>query len=157
MIPDRLVIFVHAPVLSWVGTRDARLRPTVAWVFGARVSAASDEITAFVPDVEVERTKRNLESDGLVAFTAVEPITHEAYQFKGKLVEMRTSNDEERAVQDIHRSKLISQFTIYPRELFAGFTLHPSTALRFRVEQIFVQTPGPGDGRLLDLSAEAGA
>jgi hypothetical protein len=157
MIPDRLVVFVHGPVVSWVGTRDARLRPTVAWVFGARVLAVTDEIIAFVPDVEVERTKRNLEQNSLVAFTAVQPVTHEAYQFKGKLVEMRPSNDEERAVQDIHRAKLISHFTIFSRELFGGFTLHPSTALTFRVEQIFVQTPGPGAGRLLDLSAEAGA
>ncbi len=156
MIPDRLVAFVHGPVLSWVGTRDARLRPTVAWAFGARVSAASGEIIALVPDVEAERTKRNLELNGLVAFTVVEPISHEAYQFKGKVVEMRPSNDEERAVQDIHRSKLLAHLTMYPRELPAGFTLHPSTALRFRVEQIFVQTPGPGAGRLLDASAEAG-
>jgi hypothetical protein len=157
MIADRLVVFLHGPVVSWVGTRDARLRPTVAWVFGARVSAASDEITAFVPDVEVERTKRNLEQNGLIAFTVVDPISHEAYQFKGKLVEMRPSNDEERAVQEIHVSKVISHAAKFPREFFGGFTLHPSTALTLRVEQIFVQTPGPGAGRLLDLSAEAGA
>jgi hypothetical protein len=29
MIPDRLVDFVHGPVIGWVGTRDARLRPEV--------------------------------------------------------------------------------------------------------------------------------
>lgn len=148
---------MHGPTLSWVGTRDERLRPTVAWALGARVSAASDEITAFVPDVEAERTKRNLEQNGLVAFTVAEPISHEAYQFKGKLVGMRPSNDEERAVQEIHVSKVISHASHFPRALFAGFTRHPSTALTFRVEQVFVQTPGPGAGRLLDLSAEAGA
>ena len=62
MIPDKLVDFVHGPTLSWVGTRDGRLRPTVTWAFGARVSAASDEITAFVPDVEAERAKRTASS-----------------------------------------------------------------------------------------------
>src|SRR5437763_1850474 len=50
MIPDRLVVFLHGPVLSWVATRNAQLRPTVTWAFGARVSPASDQITALVPD-----------------------------------------------------------------------------------------------------------
>jgi hypothetical protein len=157
MIPDRLVVFLHGPVLTWVATRDARLRPSVTWAFGARVAAATDQITALVPDVEAERTKRNLEQNGLVAFTAVEPLSHEAYQFKGKLVEMRPSSEEERAVQDIHRSKLIAHVAMFPRELFAGYELYPSTAVTFRVEDVFVQTPGPGAGRMLDLSAEAGA
>jgi hypothetical protein len=57
MIPDRLVDFAHGAVLTLVGTRDARLRPTVTWAFGARVSAATDEISAFVPDVEIDRTR----------------------------------------------------------------------------------------------------
>lgn len=156
MIPDKLVAFLHGPVVTWVGTRDARLRPTVTWAFGVRVAAASGEITAFVPDVEIARTKRNLEHNGLVAFTVADPVSHEAYQFKGKLTGMRPSNDEERAVQDIHRSKLISHTMKFSAGLFAGFTFYPSTALTFRVEQIFVQTPGPGAGRLLDPTAEAG-
>ena len=156
MIPERLVGFVHGPTLSWVGTRDGRLRPTLAWAFGARVSASGDEITTFIPDLEAERTKRNLEQNGVLAFTVVDPISHEAYQFKGKLMGVRPSNDEERAVQEIHVSKLISHAAKFPRELFAGFTLHPSTAVRFRVEQIFIQTPGPGAGRSLDLTSDVG-
>jgi hypothetical protein len=39
-------------------------------------------------------------------------------------------------------------------DLFVGYVLTPSTALTFKVEQVFVQTPGPGAGRQLDLSAE---
>ena len=150
MIPDKLVAFVHGPTLSWVGTRDGRLRPTISWAFGARVSAAIDEITAFIPDVEAKRTKANLEHNGLVAFTVADPISHEAYQFKGKLMGMRPSSDEEHAVQEIQIRKIVTYAAQYPRELFEGFTLHPSTAVTFRVQQVFVQTPGPGAGRLLD-------
>jgi len=153
MIPERLVAFVHGPVVSFVGTRDARLRPSVSWVFGARVSAATDEITVFVPDIEAEPIKRNAEQNGLIALTVVESISHESYQFKGKLVGLRPSSDEERAVQDIHRSKVISHLTKFPKALFEGFRLYPSTALTFSVEHVFVQTPGPGAGKLLDLSA----
>ena len=154
MIPDRLVDFVHGAVLALVGTRDARLRPTVTWAFGARVSAATDEISAFVPDVEIDRTRSNLAHNGVVAYTVVDPISHESYQFKGKLAGMRPTTEEERAVQEILRSKIGAKLTMFRPELVTGYTLVPSTALTFKVEQVFVQTPGPGAGRQLDLSAE---
>ena len=155
MIPQKLTDFVHGSVLSWVGSRDDRLRPSVSWAFGARVEAANDLITAFVPDIEAEQVKSNLAHNGLVAFTVAEAITHESYQFKGRLVDLRPSTAEERAVQDIHRSKLVSHYTKYPEALFGGFVLYPSTAITFRVEEAFVQTPGPGAGEKLDLGAAA--
>ena len=154
MIPDRLVDFVHGAVLTVVGTRDARLRPTVTWAFGARVSTATDEISAFVPDVEIDRTRSNLAHNGVVAYTVVDPISHESYQFKGKLAGMRPTTDEERAVQEILRNKIGAKLTMFRPELVMGYTLIPSTALTFKVEQVFVQTPGPGAGRQLDLSTE---
>lgn len=153
MIPDRLVAFVHGPILSWVGTRDARLRPSVSWAFGARVSPARDEITVFIPDIEAEHAKRNAEQNEQIAFTVADGISHESYQFKGKLVGLRPSNDEERAVQDIHRSKLVSHMRMFPKQFFEGYQLYPSTALTFRVEQVFIQTPGPDAGKMLDTSA----
>lgn len=54
-------------------------------------------------------------------------------------------------MQDIHRSKVISYLPFHPG-LFEGYRLYPSTALTFRVGQVFVQTPGPDAGKLLDLS-----
>ena len=39
----------------------------------------------------------------------------------------------------------------YPAEIFTGFTIYPSTAVTFKVEEVFVQTPGPGAGDKLDL------
>jgi hypothetical protein len=155
MIPERLVDFVQGSVIGWIGTRDLRLRPNVTWAFGARVSGASDEITAFVPDVESDCMRSNLAHNGIVAYTVVAPVSHESYQFKGKLLSLRPTTEEERAVQDILRSKLIGLLAMFPSELFTGYITTPSTALTFKVEQVFVQTPGPGAGRQLDLSAEA--
>ena len=154
MIPDKLVNFMHGPVLAFMGTRDARLRPGVTWTFGLRVSAASEEITAFVPDVEIDSTRSNLSQSGLVALTVVHPISHESYQFKGKLTGIRPTNEEERAIQEILRSKLGALLTMFPSELVSGYVSVPSTSVTFKVEQAFVQTPGPGAGQQLDLSAE---
>ena len=154
MIPDKLVEFMHGAVLAFVGTRDARLRPALTWVFGLRASPVSDEITAFVPDVEIDQTRSNLSHNGLIALTVVHPISHECYQFKGKLAAMRPTTDEERAVQEIQRSKVDALLAKLLPGMFVGFILAPSTAITFKVEQAFVQTPGPGAGRPLDLSKE---
>jgi hypothetical protein len=153
MIPEKIVDFMHGGVLAWIGTRDARLRPALTWVFGVRVSAARDEITAFVPDIEIGRTRINLSQNGLVALNVVQPITHEAYQFKGKLTAMRPSTEEEQAVQEILRAKVGSLLIMFPPELVTGFVAAPSTAVTFAVEEAFVQTPGPGAGRALDFAA----
>jgi hypothetical protein len=153
MIPETIVDFMHGGVLSWVGTRDARLRPALTWAFGVRVAAAGDEITAFVPDVEIDLTGSNLSQNGLIALNVVHPISHESYQFKGKLKGMRPATEEERAVQEILRAKVGALLNMFPPELVTGFVVAPSTAITFTVEQVFVQTPGPGAGRPLDLSA----
>ena len=65
---------------------------------------------------------------------------------------MRPTTEEERAVQEILRSKLGAARDVPARVGYGLFV--PSTAITFKVEQVFVQTPGPGAGRQLDLSAE---
>ena len=153
MIPQDLTDFIQGAVVSWVGSRDDRLRPSVSWAFGARVKAADDLITTFVPDIEADQIKADFTGNGMITFTVVQGISHEAYQFKGRVVELRPTTDEERAVQDIHRSKLISFYSVFPEVLFTGFKLYPSTAVTFRVEEAFVQTPGPGAGDRLEFGA----
>jgi len=153
MLPEKIVDFMHGGVFGWIGTRDARLRPALTWAFGVRVSAARDEITAFVPDVEIDLTRSNLSQNGLVALNVVQPITHESYQFKGKLQGMRPSTEEEQAVQEILRAKVAALLVMFPPELVTGYIGVPSTAITFTVEEAFVQTPGPGAGRPLDLAA----
>jgi hypothetical protein len=155
MLPQRLVDHVHGPVLGWIGTRDARLRPTISWVMGARCLRTSDEIALFIPDAEIERTLRNVEHNGQVAATFVDPISHDAYQFKGKFGKLRPTTEEERAIQEIHREKInasLVNLLRFPAALALGYRIHPSTALTFKVEHVFVQTPGPGAGRQLELS-----
>ena len=115
IIPDRLVDFVHGAVLTVVGTRDARLRPSITWVFGARGAAGSDDITVFVPDIEIDGTRRNLDHNGVVHGHLRRSISNQAYQFKGKFLGMRPTTDEERAVQEIHRDKVTTHSSRTPR------------------------------------------
>lgn len=153
MISQKLVDFVQGPTLHFVGSRNAKLRPNFTWAFGATVNAGEDAITFYVPDVEGAETLRNFEDNGMVALTMSEASTHETYQFKGKCLSIRPSEDKDTAIQDIHRSKLIAHLGPlgYGEAIWSGFTIYPSTAVTFKVEDVFVQTPGPGAGSKLEL------
>ena len=153
MIAQKFVDFVQGPTLHHVGSRNAKLRPAYSWAFGATVNADQGAITFYVPDVEGDETLGNFEDNGMVALTVGDPATNENYQFKGPCLSIRPSEDKDTAIQEIHRSKVISHTGAlgYPAEIFTGFTIYPSTAVTFKVEEVFVQTPGPGAGDKLDL------
>jgi len=124
----------------------------------ATVDAEQGTITFYVPDAEGAKTLSNFKDNGMVALTVSDAATHETYQFKGPCLGMRPSEDKDTAIQDIHQSKLISYLGAlgYPEEVLTGFTIYPSTAVTFKVEDVFVQTPGPGAGNKVGFeTAEA--
>ena len=153
MIPQKFVDFVHGPRMIFVGTRDDKLRPAFSWVFGAVADGETDTVTVFVPDVEGEQTLANVKDNGQVSITVVDP-SHEAYQFKGTYLESRPADDKDRAIQDINISKVVPHFSAFgvPEEVIRGFVFDPSTAITFKVAEIYVQTPGAGAGDRIDVS-----
>ncbi len=156
MIPQDLVDFVQGPVVMAVGTRSDGLMPAVTYGRGAVVDAENDVIIIIVPDVDSESTFENLAHNGVIAVSFGDGISHETYQFKGQCLDVGPSDEHQRAIEDVYTRKMIAHYGAIgvPDEYFGGYALYPSTAIRFRVEQVFVQTPGPGAGRKLDFASE---
>lgn len=153
MIPDKLVEFIHGSAIFFLGTRNEELRTSVSWVFGAVADPEADRVTMFVPTIDNEAVLKDLETNGMVAMSMVDGATHEAYQLKGKCVEIRPTNQKEKAVQEIHRTKAGARLgeAGMPPAMYQGFVMDPSVAVTFQVEEIFLQTPGPGAGDKLEL------
>ncbi|MBI4641101.1 MAG: pyridoxamine 5'-phosphate oxidase family protein [Candidatus Tectomicrobia bacterium] len=154
MIPEKLVEFLHNPVVMNVGTRDEKLHPFLNWVIGVRVNADRETITFFVHEPQSERMLRNLKENGRVALVAAEMPSHETYQFKGAYLSSRKSDDKDLALQESYRQTLISHFKQFEEmweEYWRGIAYTPGVAVTFQIEQIFVQTPGPGAGSKIDL------
>ena len=150
MIPDRVAEVLHGPAFMQVGTRDADLRPAHTFAVGAVMHDDRRTVTFFVPESRAARLLSHLQDNGRVAF-AFAWATHEAYQFKGTYVSSRPTTDEDLARQEAYRAKVVTALRqVYPEEIarsFAlGFAYHPAVAVTFRVEQVFLQTPGPGAG-----------
>lgn len=152
MLPDRIVEAIHGPAVMSVGTRDEQLHPAHTFVVGAIVHPDKETVTFFVPESRSERILSNLKHNGRVAL-GISLLTHEAYQLKGVFLSSRLGDEKDRTVQEIYRAKLLSsllQFG-YPepivRPLVLGFIYQPATAITFRVEEFFLQTPGPEAGK----------
>jgi hypothetical protein len=150
MIPERVVEVLRGPAFLHVGTRDADLRPTHAFPLGVVVGDDRQTVTFFINEWRAKRILSDLGNNGRVAFAAG-LLSHEAYQLKGVYLSSRPATDDEIAFQESHRAKLCAQLTQwFPKEvaegLFLGLACRPSVAITFRVEEVFLQTPGPGAG-----------
>ena len=150
MIPDRVVELLHGPAFMQVGTRDAQLRPAHAFAVGAVVHGDRETITFFVPEARSARTLSDLRDNGRVAL-GIGLASHEAYQLKGRYVSSRPTGGEDIALQETYRAKMLAAVRqVYPEEiarpLVLGVAYRPGVAITFRVEEVFLQTPGPGAG-----------
>lgn len=151
MIPDRVIEVLHGPAYMQIGTRDTGLRPSHTVVVGAVVHDDRETVTVFVPTARAERILADLESNGRVAL-GIALVSHEAYQLKGSYLSTRPRDASDLARQETYRRALLDDALRvgYPdeiaRPLTQGFAYTPGTAITFRAEQVFLQTPGPGAG-----------
>jgi hypothetical protein len=147
-----MVAFIHGPQIMLVGTRSKALRPAARRVAGAYAEPEADAVTIFVPDCEGRAILENAADNGRIAVVLIDAATHRSYQLKGQFLESHPSTEREKAIRDLYLEKLIVHMRVnYPIPLpenhFRNFIMEPSTSLRFRLEAIFNQTPGPGAGK----------
>ena len=152
MIPDRVVEVLRGPAFMHVGTRDAELRPRPCASAGGRHRERRPA------DGHVLRTRDGYRKDAatILATTgawhfAVGLVSHEAYQLKGTYASSRPADEHELAFQEAHLAKLGAALRqVFPEEfataLIRAIAYRPSVAITFRVEEVFLQTPGPGAG-----------
>lgn len=154
MIPDRVVEVLHGPTWIQIGSRDEALRPAHTVAVGAVVHDDRQTVTVFVPTARSGRVLRDLTGNGRIA-VGLALASHESYQLKGTYISSRPTDDTDRARQEARRAALLESALEagYPetiaRPLALGLAITPGVAITFRVEQVFLQTPGPGAGTLL--------
>jgi hypothetical protein len=148
MISQDLASFLESGVTMLVGTRDADLRPEATRGFGARVERGREELTVFVAAATAERTLANARENGRVAVCFTRIVDHRSIQLKGRVLEGRDARADERPLVDRYGQLLVQIFGEIgvPPRLILRVNRWPAHALRLRVQDVFVQTPGPGAG-----------
>jgi hypothetical protein len=147
-ISDELARFLESGVSVLVGTCDERCVPEAMRGAGARVASSREELTVWFPAANSRRTVENLRATKRIAvcFSAFEK--HRSIQVKGEVLELREGTAEDRDFVEGYRARLAAEWGILgiaPR-LVLRLAVWPCRVARLRVEQVFVQTPGPGAG-----------
>jgi hypothetical protein len=149
-IPDPIVDFLDRASVAIAGTRDRNLVPHAHRPSGFRVSPDRKSVVCLFPDASSEHLSSSLSENGEIALTVSEPVSHETYQLKGKLLRLGAVEEDdfpiyadcvERAVEAL--GPLLGSSAQVLRENV------PPPVLRvvFEVREIYDQTPGPGAGR----------
>jgi len=150
MIPGMILKFLQERgSIAVSGTRDASLVPHVHYVSGWDVEADQQTIRCSINRAYLDNLFSSLENNGQFSLTVEQVGTHETYQFKGKYAGSSEPNDADFAA---HRqmterfAKAVSQLFGHSEEDCRAHISWPSVVVRFKVREIFLQTPGPGAG-----------
>jgi hypothetical protein len=148
VISEDVASFVESGVTMLVGTRDGDYRPESVRGFGARVEAGREDLTVFVAAVTAARTLANARQNGRIAVCFTRIADHRSIQLKGRVLEVREASADERPLLDRYGQLMVQMFGEIgvPPRLVLRMNRWPAHALRLRVHDVFVQTPGPGAG-----------
>jgi hypothetical protein len=151
-VPDAIVDFLDEALVGAAGTRNADLVPRVHRVSGWRVEADRETIACMFAEPFTPHLVESLEQNGWLAVTIEKIPSHETYQFKGKFLSAKPCSAEDIEACDRIRDRFGTVIPmVYPFDgaVARAFCIRPSLTIRFRLLEIYTQTPGPGAGRRL--------
>ena len=103
--------------------------------------------------MEVERARADyLKESGRISFF-VGMISHEAYNFKGQFEDLNLLSESDLKVSEDYRSNVINTITNIGMPEEAAMEKYgkvPDIGITFKVDKVFVQTPGPDAGKLIN-------
>ena len=154
MIPERTHEALNNGGIGHIGSANAHLKTAHTETFGASLDNKNNTVTCFVLRFLAGPVLENLKEKGRVSFFFGLP-SHEAYQFKGQFLETRKVTEEELA----NTERVLS----VTKDMFASLGIPteaveqmlgtpPDLGITFKVEKIFIQTPGPEAGQEIPFS-----
>jgi len=154
-LPGMLCQFLERASIAIGCTRDAKLVPNIHYSSGWQLDPDQRSIWCFIPEPFTAGLKSSLEENGHFALTVEHIGPHECYQFKGVYVSMRPSTPEDREIVARCRERFaaavcgLNPLMTPSKDLLRRYILDPAVAVRFAIREVYLQTPGPGAGRLL--------
>lgn len=162
MIPAKIIRFLEERAnLGFAGTRDAGLAPLGHRLSAWQVDGAGRTVSVFLRPVSETRLVESLQDNGSIALTIGEVSTHETYQIKGRYVSHRPIQPIEVEAGDRMRERLAKTLlALYQDERVVPFVKAsiptPTLVVAIEVNEVFVQTPGPGAGERIAPPPVAG-
>lgn len=153
MIPGKIIRFLDTAGAAAAGTRNASLVPRIHKVSGWIVEPDGETMVCLIANTYTGQLTDNLDDNGRFTVTVVHIVSHETYQFKGEYIDQRPVTPEDLSVFESVRRRCVEQVQSFDpsagEDIVAAHVVKPDTAVRFKVREIFLQTPGPGAGKRL--------
>jgi hypothetical protein len=149
-IPDEIMSFLDEAIIGVAGTCDADLVPHVHRFSGWHVEADRETMVCMFPEQFVRHVVESLEQNGKLSVTIEKVPSHETYQFKGEFLSAGPCSAEDIAAHERIRDRfgtIIPMVYPFDEAVARAFCIRPVLTIRFRLREIYTQTPGPGAGR----------
>jgi hypothetical protein len=153
-LPLDLLAMMERGVSVIVGSRDAKLRPSIMRAVGSNVEEGGRKVTVFVSRRQSRQLVQDLAATGHVAVVFSEPSTHRTVQLKAKRAALRnaTAADEPLLARYLasmeHEIQQVG-FAPHMTRAMLAHRLEDLVAISFEPEVAFDQTPGPRAGTRL--------
>jgi len=131
-----------------VGTVDGNGVPGVCRAIAVASHDDLATLLVYLPVATSHTTIQNLAASRRLAVTVMNPVSNNATQLKGSLVEVRLANENEAGFVRGQFDAFIERLDRLgvPRRLSRSLRYWPAFAVNMQVEQMFEQTPGPQAG-----------
>ena len=119
--------------------------------YGAIVNNSKTNITCFVRSSESSAVLDILKKTSKVSYY-VGMITHEAYNFKGEFQEVIDLDSDSLNISENYRKTLIdvlSGLGLDTEAVKNRYDEAPDLGIIFKVKKVFIQTPGPEAGKII--------
>lgn len=150
-ISEDLVAFLAQGVSLLVGTCDATLTPHCTRATGVRIHPDRCHATVYLPEVTSRNTVTHVAVNPRVAVLVSQPLDHRSFQMKGSVVRVAPAPSEALAFIEAYLASFarVLETVGMPYEVVTNLSHWPSVALELQLEELFLQTPGPGAGARL--------
>lgn len=150
-ISEDLVAFLAQGVSLLVGTCDASLTPHSLRATGVRIHADRRHATVYLPEVTSRNTVTDVTANPRVAVLVSQPLDHRSFQMKGRVTRVGPAPDDAQAFVEDYLAGFARVLEVVgmPYEVVTNLSHWPSVALEFSLDELYLQTPGPGAGARL--------
>ena len=154
-IPGVLLSFLGRASIAYAGTRDRALVPHFHWVCGWNPEHDPSCLAFYLAQPFEARLLQDVAECPRIALTVEAIGPHETYQFKGDFAGSRRPGPEDRAISRqrcerfVRDAQAIEKRFDFPVEALSRYHGEPALVVTLKVQEIFLQTPGPGAGRRL--------
>lgn len=151
IVDAALAAFLQGEAMIIVGTHGEAGRPEIARAVGATM-AAPDLVTLHISQWQWPQTLADLRANGRIAATFSRPEDYVSHQIKGRVRHILPADPAQCAAAARYSrtmAAVLARLGVPPAVSTPWREVRDLAAVTMAVEEVFVQTPGPGAGRRL--------